>query len=138
MLASATSTYATATSARCAMSSCGVGERQLVALTGPNGSGKSTLLKLHRARATRRHSGEVLFEGKPLSPGLGEGVRAAGRISAAGSRSGVPDARPRRRGVRPRAVSRALRVGDERRLEAAERRWRCVMPRISRIAISTR
>jgi len=43
-----------------------IGERQLVALTGPNGSGKSTLLKL-LARVYAPHSGEVSYEGKPLS-----------------------------------------------------------------------
>lgn len=42
-----------------------IGEGQLVALTGPNGSGKSTLLKM-AARVLAPHSGEVLFETKPL------------------------------------------------------------------------
>ena len=41
-------------------------ERQLIALTGPNGSGKSTLLKL-LARIYAPRSGEITFEGKPLS-----------------------------------------------------------------------
>ncbi len=43
-----------------------LGDGQLVALTGPNGSGKSTLLKL-LARVYRPRSGEISFDGKPLS-----------------------------------------------------------------------
>src|SRR6201994_4749831 len=46
--------------------SCGMGEREIVALAGESGSGKSTIARV-LARIYKPTSGEVLFEGKPLS-----------------------------------------------------------------------
>ncbi|HEX5300441.1 MAG TPA: dipeptide/oligopeptide/nickel ABC transporter ATP-binding protein, partial [Streptosporangiaceae bacterium] len=46
--------------------SFGIGEREIVALAGESGSGKSTIARV-LARIYKPTSGEVFFEGKPLS-----------------------------------------------------------------------
>ncbi len=58
-----------------------IGEREIVALAGESGSGKSTIARV-LARVYKPTSGEVYFEGKPLSAirSRRDGLRYAGLV----------------------------------------------------------
>ena len=110
--------------------SLSIGERQIVALAGESGSGKSTIARL-LARLYKPTSGEIYFQGQPLSairsapgraplPGRGaDGVPGPVRLD----QPGVPGV-ARRAALPQAAPARAVR--EQQRREEAERVFEAV------------
>ena len=67
-----------------------VRESAIVGLLGPNGAGKSTLIK-SISGLTRVHSGEILFEGKPIQGRAPEDIVARGIIQVPQGRMLFPE-----------------------------------------------